>query len=173
MNPEIFSRGLRGENIWLIPMTPDHAAYVVAWRNRPENMLQFVDQTPLTIASHLKWLEARSRSTTEFNWMILTPDETPIGTISIYNIDWINRVGEFGRFLIGNDKFRGCGLGALSLASVLLLSKKAGLEAVVLEVKASNWKAVHLYEKMGFKTTKTGDMLTMSRCIVGFASDGG
>jgi ribosomal protein S18 acetylase RimI-like enzyme len=50
---------------------------------------------------------------------------------------------------------RGQGLGTVLLFQALRGFKQAGLRRAFLEVTAQNTGAVRLYERLGFKTTKT------------------
>ena len=50
-----------------------------------------------------------------------------------------------------DEKHRKAGVGTLLVKRLLSLARKKGLSFVTLEVRASNEKAISLYEKCGFK----------------------
>lgn len=75
---------------------------------------------------------------------------TDVGTVFIKNLDKENRKGEFGIF-IGEDKFRGKGIGKLSTEKMLEFAfEELKLNKVWLTVFANNIKAIDCYEKAGF-----------------------
>lgn len=74
----------------------------------------------------------------------------PVGICGLYLIQWICRRAEF-RILLGDDEFRGAGLG--TDAALLLLEyafTKLNLETVYLGVNVENKAAVKSYRKAGF-----------------------
>jgi putative acetyltransferase len=50
-----------------------------------------------------------------------------------------------------HQDFQDVGLGTVMLIKLLQLAKKDGMHRIVLHVVADNKRAVHLYEKLGFK----------------------
>lgn len=51
-----------------------------------------------------------------------------------------------------DPRFQGQGVGQWLLLQLMTASHQRGLERATLEVRASNQRAIHLYEKLGFKT---------------------
>ncbi len=76
--------------------------------------------------------------------------DTPVGVCGLYLIHWICRRGEF-RILIGDDAFRGKGLGSeAARLTVAYGFDKLNLETIYLGVNAENQGAIASYEKAGF-----------------------
>jgi len=86
---------------------------------------------------------------------LLNESHQIIGQISLYNIDWINLRAEFGRLMIGQIEAQGKGY-ADEATSMLLnyAASKLGIKEIFLEVFCDNLKAIKIYKKHGFKTTK-------------------
>jgi diamine N-acetyltransferase len=89
----------------------------------------------------------------------------PIGQAAIYNIDWVNRTGEFGRLMIGEADAAGRGLAReATLAVVTLALRQLGLREVHLEVVPGNVRAMRVYEASGFEVTgRTEKAVRMSK----------
>jgi RimJ/RimL family protein N-acetyltransferase len=143
-------------------MTKAHTSLVVTWRNDPSIRKNFVSQANFTAESHDSWLAKRRGSDTDINWIIENENGHSIGAVSLYNIDWVHKRAEFGRFVIGDREARGCGYGKLALQLVLDIAAEAGLEEVYLEVKTQNLRAIALYEQAGFKRQNEESMIAMS-----------
>lgn len=77
-------------------------------------------------------------------------DQSYIGQLDIFDIDWKLRLGRLG-IVIGSDEMRGRGVGTEALG---LLQNYAfgvlGLERLELEVYTGNARAIRCYEKAGF-----------------------
>lgn len=100
-------------------------------------------------------LEAVYKESTEANdtavfVIVDKASDTPIGVCGLYLIHWICRRGEF-RILIGEDAFRGKGLGSeAARLTVAYGFDKLNLETIYLGVNAENKSAIGSYEKAGF-----------------------
>jgi len=78
-----------------------------------------------------------------------------IGHISLTKIDHRNKSARIGRVLVGEERFRGQGLGALMIQEILKIAfNELKLHRVTLGVFDYNLGAIACYEKAGF--TKEG-----------------
>jgi len=74
-----------------------------------------------------------------------------IGSISIHNIDHLNRNAFLGIF-IGDEEHRGKGYGAEAVRLLLEYSfKSLNLHNIMLTVHADNFAAIACYKKFGFQ----------------------
>jgi RimJ/RimL family protein N-acetyltransferase len=91
---------LHGEFVDLIPLTPEHAALTLAWRQseRAANL----NRGAATQAQQAAWIAARPSS--EYNFVICLKDGSPVGMVAISGIDEQHRHAEPGRFLIGEQE---------------------------------------------------------------------
>ena len=75
----------------------------------------------------------------------------PIGTCQIFNFDWRNRSAEIG-IMIGEKAFWDQGYGTESMKLLLKHGfNTLNLHRIWLQVFANNKRAIHVYEKVGFK----------------------
>lgn len=75
-------------------------------------------------------------------------------------IGWsdIQIYGTDGKMGIGLLKaYRNCGLGSYIIGIMIEKAKEIGLKNIILNVRVSNARAIHVYEKFGFKTIKLDD----------------
>lgn len=90
---------LQGEFVTLRPLRAEDARLTFEWRQSDRASL--LNQGARTVEDQARWIAARPAG--EFNFVIETRAQRPIGMISLIGIDRINRVGEPGRFLIGDE----------------------------------------------------------------------
>jgi RimJ/RimL family protein N-acetyltransferase len=165
----VLRHGFQSELVSLVELTSQHTPLIVSWRNDPLIRKWFVSQDSVTPMSHEAWLARRQHSNTDFNWVIEIQGSKPIGAASLYNIDWERKTAEFGRFMIGDRAALGRGYGICSLRMILLLAAAAGIEKVCLEVRSENSHAIAIYERVGFTRHNEGELITMSRPVIGLA----
>jgi diamine N-acetyltransferase len=92
-------RILRGRYVVLRPLQVDDAALTFGWRQGARAIL--LNQGAQSVEQQARWIDNRPAS--EYNFIIETLDRKPIGMLSLTGIDRVNRVGEPGRFLIGDE----------------------------------------------------------------------
>ena len=94
---------LVGEKVRIRAIELEDLDKLVEWRNTTEIMEYFYEKEPLSLEMQRRWFEGYlSRLEREKYYLIETLcGDKPIGTVSLYNIDWRNRHCEFGRFFHG------------------------------------------------------------------------
>ncbi len=140
-----------GEQVYLRKMTVEDTDQVIAWRNAPHVMSQFIYRTPLTRETHLEWIRTKV-DTGEVRQFIICVRENDRGIGSFYlrDIDPVKRTAELGIFIGEQDALgKGYGTEAVRLG-VLYGFQSLGLERIILRVYADNEKAIRNYEKNGF-----------------------
>lgn len=143
---------LNNDKITLRAFELEDSEIVRKWRFDFDNYDYFYEFTPISRYSNEIWVQNTLKKQSEINFIIEdNKSNTPIGMISIINIDCRNQKCEMGRVLIGNKKFRGKGIG---LEGVNLLINYAfnhlNMRKVYCEVFADNAIALSLYKKVGF-----------------------
>ncbi len=123
------------------------------WRNKEEIRKYMLNQHIITKEEHLNWIESlKNRNDWKF-WVVFV-DEIPIGTVSLQNIDYKKLASEWG-FYIGEDDYRGSGIGAIIEFSLLEyffnILKFRTLNGIVLE---KNVPVIRMHKKFGFKIKK-------------------
>lgn len=91
---------LVGEFVNLRPLSVDDAELTFGWRLGARAML--LNQGAQSIEHQAEWIT--SRAANEYNFIIETAQGRPVGMLSLAAIDHVNRTGEPGRFLIGDEE---------------------------------------------------------------------
>jgi len=99
MNSFSNTQPLVGEFIDMRPLTVEDAELTFTWRKGARAIL--LNQGAQTVEQQARWIA--SRSSGEYNYVIQTKQGHPFGMLSLAAIDPVNRVGEPGRFLIGDE----------------------------------------------------------------------
>lgn len=125
----------------------------LGWRNQDEVRKWFYTSNVLTLEQHRNWvLNSYLPRDNDFIFVIESQaDGVPIGQISLYDIDFGKRRGEYGRLMIGNPL--GSRKGFAREATRLILQfafETLGLDEVYLSVIANNERAIALYKACGF-----------------------
>ncbi len=145
---------LAGEGVDLVALAERHLPLVIAWRNDPAIRRRFFNRRIFTAASQLDWFARYAVDPTVFCFAIRLKGGRTIGIVAISKIDWRERTGEFGRFLIGDPLSLGQGYGREAASLVLEFARsRLELKSVSLGVLPDNAVAVHLYRALGFIET--------------------
>lgn len=136
------------EIVTLRPITLSDTDLIVRWRNSDAVRLNMYDQRKLTAEQHQDYFHSQVE-TGNINQYIICAGSIPIGTI--FYKDTSTSETEIGLF-IGEEKYRGKGIGAQALNRILLIiQKKNSYKKVFLKVKRENIHANNLYTKVGFR----------------------
>ena len=144
---------ITGERLFLRAIEVEDLGLLVDWRNAPEVAEHFYEREPLSLQMQKKWFEGFiSRSKSEKYFIIANRnDKKPIGTISIYSVDWRSRHAEFGRFFIADKSSRGKGYGREALSLLLgYCFNQLNLNKIYCDTQIDNNMAIGLYESLGF-----------------------
>jgi len=136
---------------------------IVEWnRNKSaDDLLQWAGplyEYPLTLSQVEKYFldeESKEVVDTYIYKIVSISTEEVIGTVELREIDRVNKIARVCRFLIGEEKERGKGIGALALKEILrIVFEDKGFEKITLGVFDFNKGAVRCYEKVGFAIEK-------------------
>jgi RimJ/RimL family protein N-acetyltransferase len=98
----------------------------------------------------LKWIFEPPQNMHRFAIVLLNGDAL-IGSISLHNIDHLNRNAYIGIF-IGGDENRGKGYGTEAIRLILEYGfKTMNLHSITLTVRANNLAGIRCYKKAGFR----------------------
>ena len=138
---------LTGKFVDLRPLTVADADLTFAWRKSQRAIL--LNQGAQTVEQQARWIAARPQS--EYNFIIETKQHQSIGMLSLTAIDGVNRVGEPGRFLIGEEE-AARGIPAAAEATKLLYElafDQLGLRRVWGVVAADNRRMIKWQTYLG------------------------
>lgn len=142
-----------GEHIYLSPINADDADSFIKWMNDAAVAIDF-GQYSQTISSKsdLNWIYEPPKNMQRYAIVDLKTDVL-IGSISLHNIDHLNRNAFIGIF-IGEAEQRGKGKGSEAIRLILKYGfKTMNLHSINLTVHADNAAGIACYKKAGFRET--------------------
>ena len=97
MKPVDSSFRIRGEKIYLRPITAEDTERVLAWRNAPDVVKNFIYREKISREEHMDWLENKVFRGAVHQFVICAAaDDTPLGSVYIQNFDEVHRRAEWG-----------------------------------------------------------------------------
>jgi len=146
-----YFKKLLGDRIYLSPRNTEDVELFTEWLNDFE-ITDYTGRSGIltTLSGEKKYLE--DNSSPEATFVIVTiKDDQMIGTVSLENIDNINRTATLGIF-IGDKNYRDKGYGTEAIKLILEYGfKYMNLNNIKLDLMAINTRALKCYEKCGFK----------------------
>ena len=146
-----YFKKLVGEKIYLSPRNIEDVELFTEWLN-DFNTTDYLGRSGdlVTLSGEKKYLEENSTKEASFVIVTIEGDEM-IGTISLENINWINRTAVLGIF-IGDKEYRSKGYGTEAIRLILEYGfKYMNLNNIKLDLVEFNTRALKCYEKCGFK----------------------
>ena len=146
-----YFKKLVGDRIYLSPRNSEDVEKCTEWLNDFETT-DYTGRSGIltTLDGERKYLEENSNP--EATFVIVTlEDNKMIGTVSLEDINWINRTATLGIF-IGDKEFRSKGYGTEAIRLILEYGfKYMNLYNIKLDLMEFNERALKCYEKCGFK----------------------
>jgi UDP-4-amino-4,6-dideoxy-N-acetyl-beta-L-altrosamine N-acetyltransferase len=143
---------LIGKRIQLRAIEEEDLKLISKWRNDPGVYDYFYEYEPISFARQLKWYERQLENPTEKNFLVASVNGEAIGTASIVHLDFRNSKAEYGRLLIGSEKFRGKGIGTeIDLLIIQYSFDHLNLNRLYCEVLVKNESVIRLHMKTGFR----------------------
>lgn len=142
---------LTGRLVVLRPITDGDTDLIVAWRNTPSVMQNFIFREPFTPEMHRHWL-ATTVATGQVVQYIIEDKATgqAVGSVYYRDVDQANHSAEYGIF-IGEPAARGKGFGTETARLFTQFGfETLGLHRISLRLLAENLPARRSYEKAGF-----------------------
>ncbi len=146
-----YFKKLIGERIYLSPRNSEDVEKFTEWLNDFETT-DYLGRSGIitTLAGEKQYLE-KSNSQEAIFVIVIIGEDKMIGTVSLENIDKINRTATLGIF-IGDKKYRGKGYGVEAIRLILEYGfKYMNLYNIKLDLIEFNTRALKCYEKCGFK----------------------
>ncbi len=143
---------LRGKKTILRPMRMSEAGMLFKWIGDPRINRYLTTVPPKTLAQERAWLKKAMHSKTAHYFVIERKDtKEPIGTMSIQQIDKVNRKALTGAF-IALPKYWGKGYGSDAKMALLKFAfLKLKLNRVESHAFASNLRSRRYNQKCGYK----------------------
>ena len=142
------------KDIRLEPLKESDIEYLRQWRNDPNNTTYLRKIGYITKEMQLEWYQQYLQNEDELCFSIVETKEINkiVGSASLYNFQKCQV--EFGKFLIGDNRVHGKGIGYRVLMVMLEFAfYKLNMGKVILSCHEDNEPALHIYKKAGFKIT--------------------
>lgn len=147
---------IRGDRLYLRPLDAEDLERCMRWINNPE-ILRFLGRRfPMGREQEKEWIGNQYKDEREINLaIVLDADDRHIGNCGLFDIDYVDRCGEFG-ILIGEPDVWQQGYGTEAARRLVEYGfRQLGLHRIELEVYAFNARARRSYEKVGFRVEGT------------------
>lgn len=143
---------LIGDNIYLREIEISDTEDIIRWRNQEEVRKFFINQQPFTRQGHLDWFHNMIQTGKAVQFIITNKnDNKSIGSVYLRDIDYDHSKCEYGIF-IGEPDYKGCGIGTQAAKLTIKYAFEVlQLNRIFLRVFADNERAIHSYQKAGFK----------------------
>jgi RimJ/RimL family protein N-acetyltransferase len=138
---------LTGRHVRLRPLHVDDAAITMTWRSGARASL--LNRGAASVAEQARWIASRPDG--EFNMIIELLDGTPVGMISLIDVDFHHRRAEPGRLLVGEPELAtGVPVAIEALGLIYELAfERLGLERIHGIVAEDNRPVVKLQTYLG------------------------
>lgn len=142
---------IKGDIVYLRPITIADTDMVVKWRNEKAVVENFIYRKPVTRKDHLNWLETKVDKGLVHQFIIcMNSDGFPVGSIYLQNFEVDNKKAEWGIY-IGEEKAYGKGVGTEAAKLILNYAfENLGMHKVVSRVLAYNQASIRMNEKAGY-----------------------
>jgi RimJ/RimL family protein N-acetyltransferase len=140
---------LQGSRVTVRPMKQSDLDTMMQWRRFADPLYQPFDFPQQSRTEHVRWFEWRSRDPSRRLFAIENEERQVIGSLTLREINGLNsaRLG----ITIGADFVsQGYGTEALELFLDHYFGEM-GFRRIVLDVAATNLRAVHTYRSLGFR----------------------
>jgi len=140
---------LRGPRVTIRPMQRGDLDTMLNWRPFADPLYQPFDFPRRAKAEHLRWFEWRNNDPSRRLYVIEDPERNVIGSLTLRDIEG-RRSARLGITIGADYVSRGYGTEALRLFLDCYFGEM-GFARLVLDVAATNLRAVRCYEALGFR----------------------
>lgn len=147
---------LKGKKVILRPVKKSDIPLFLQWLNDPEVVQYLARYLPLTEVEEKEWIERVSREQVNGQVIFVIEDKTkkptkPIGNCGLRNINWKDRVAEFG-IVIGEKDYWSKGFGTETAKLLIDYGfNQLNLRRISSTAYEFNKRSIGLHKKLGFK----------------------
>lgn len=146
--PVVFYEGRR---IYFRPVELEDEPLLKRFINNPANWRFLRHGQPYNGVREREWIESLGKSKTDYVFGIaLKQTDRLVGVTGLHGVDPVNRAALFG-INVGDTAFQGRGYGREATELALRYGfEELNLNRIELSVYADNWRAIRMYQKVGF-----------------------
>ena len=150
---------IKGEKIYLRPILKTDIKHLNDWKN-DEEVYKFLGGgfMPISIDQQEKWLDSIiDMNGNNKRFIICNKQDSPIGMVGLYDINWIHRTCEIGIY-IGDKDSHGSGFGREACTLIEKFAKEyLNIRKIRLNVVFDNDTALKMWNALGYK--KVGELI--------------
>ena len=142
-----------GDKVTLRIIEEKDAEFILQLRNK-EELKKYISETNISLEQQKEWIKKykeREIKNKEFYFIIENKNKIPCGTVRIYDIK--ENSCTWGSFILDKTRPEGASYETI-LLSTNFIKYVLGIKNIYLDVRKENLKAIHIYEKFGFKRIK-------------------
>lgn len=132
-----------------IDLTLEEKKMVLEWRNHPSIKKWMYGSEDISLENHLEFIDSLKHNKNKL-YFLVEYENSYIGVIDFYNIDYHNKITEFGLYSNINCQIIGVGR-VLEKISIDYIFNVLKLNILKLEVFSKNIKVINLHKKFKFK----------------------
>lgn len=141
---------IRGEQIYLRPITAEDTEMVVRWRNQPGVVGNFIYRKPVSCEEHRDWLANKVFKGLVHQFVVcMNEGDIPLGSVYLQSFAKEHRRAESGIYLDEQACGKGVGTEAVKLL-VRYAFEALGMHKLTARVLAHNMASRRLHEKAGY-----------------------
>lgn len=143
---------IKGSIIDLKSVVIGDAKYILELRQNPQ-LNTFISSTSINLDDQIVWIDnylKREAELKEFYFIVKNKDNNSCGTVRIYNVNAEKKECTWGSFMLDENRPDRASYEVITL-SLDFAFEVLKLKKVLLDVRKENKKAIHIYEKAGFK----------------------
>ncbi|MGI5852972.1 MAG: GNAT family N-acetyltransferase [Bacillota bacterium] len=141
----------RGKKTIIRPIKPEDLQHILTWNNDSEVQEFLGGDSACTLEKCREWYNQGLSDRHAKHYLICSEAGIPLGDLELVNISWRSGDAEL-RIRIGEKAYWNHGYGTDSLQALLRHAFcDMGLNRIYLRVYCHNTRAIHVYEKCGFK----------------------
>ncbi|NTW72271.1 MAG: GNAT family N-acetyltransferase [Eubacteriaceae bacterium] len=157
--PMPINNPLQGKIINLRLVSTEDAEFILSLRKNPL-LNQHISSTEISVEEQKNWLRAyksREELGQEVYFIVENKAHHPVGTVRIYKIDPGKNECTWGSFILNENRPENSSAEVISLSAGFVFDELK-LQKIKLDVRRENSKAIHIYEKYGFKRVAEDDL---------------
>lgn len=143
---------IQGNQIDLRPLEEQDLHTVAEWRNQREVRRSFFTSSLIAYSGQKKWFEHYMQDHTKEIFVAINKEtDTPVGMISLYNINYRDHNAEIGSTIVGDSSMWGKGIGTEMISMMLDYAfTDLGLNRVYAYALDFNKGSIRAKQKCGF-----------------------
>lgn len=142
---------IKGEQIYLRPITDEDTEQVVFWRNQKEVVENFIYRKPISVEEHRQWLKNKVNTGLVHQFIVcMNEDSRPVGCVYLPKFEEEHKKAESGMFM-GDTLVKGRGVATEAMKLLAEYGfRELGMHKIVSRVLAHNKASARVLEKVGY-----------------------